>query len=156
MTLRNAITSTSATALLGTSPILPIVFPVIWESRGRTYYLITSKATKRYLPYKVLQAYLQGSSRAVYHCLPQEASCLILLLEACRFRHPLGSPHWPSQDWAKENPEAWSWPSPPYLEHSYLECSGASPTPIGKLSGSQPPRSHTGLHLCKDKVVKNY
>ena len=91
----------TTTASLGTSSLLPTVFPVFWESKEKTCYLITLRANKRIPFYKALQAYLQGSPQAVYHRLPQEASRLLLLLEACRFRHPLGFPHWPSQNGGK-------------------------------------------------------
>ena len=68
---------TSDTALLGTSSIFPTVFPVFWECRGKICYLIKLRAVKRYLSYKVVQAYLQGSPRADPCCLPQEASRLL-------------------------------------------------------------------------------
>src|SRR6185312_1497853 len=98
--------TTSVTAFLGTSSIFPTVFPAIWESTGRTCYLITLRANKRIPFYKALQAYLQGSPQAIYHRLPQEASRLLFLLEACRFLHHLGFPYWPSPCSAMENPEA--------------------------------------------------
>ena len=48
----------TTTAFLGTSSIVPTVFPVFWESTGRTCYLITLRANKRIPFYKALQAYL--------------------------------------------------------------------------------------------------
>jgi len=98
---REVLASISETTLLGTSAIFPTVFPVFWESRGKICYLIKIRAVKRYLSYKVVQAYLQGSPRADPCRLPQEASRLLPPLETCRFRHPLGPPHCPFRNLAR-------------------------------------------------------
>ena len=109
---------TSEVTFSSASSILPTVSPRLWESRGKNCYLIKLSAKKS--TFSSTRHY-KFTHRGFFRQL-LVASLLRKLLAASLLQKPYASQH-PGM----ENSEAWHPPSPPPREHSFLECSGASP-----------------------------